>query len=142
MANMQPTLQNQSMGRLLVQVYTGEETSPIPDAGVIISKENSAGSEELISFLFTDRDGKTPEIQLPAPLKSVSLTPDNKRGYQNYNIRVDKPGFYTTELINVPVFSQNTTIQPVALLPLPLDSYSGKKKYYISEPINLESGEA
>lgn len=142
MANNMDNSLSGGTGRLLVQVYTGEETTPISDAGVIISKENSSGSEEILSYLFTDRDGRTPEIQLSAPLKSVSLTPDNQRGYQNYNIRVDKPGFYTTELINVPVFSQNTTIQPVSLLPLPLDSYSGKKKYYISEPLALDGGEA
>ncbi len=142
MANMQNAPQNQSTGRLFVQVYTGEETSPIPDAGVIISRENSAGSEELISFMLTNRDGKTAEIQLPAPSKALSLSPDNKSGYENYNIRVDKPGFYTSELLNVPVFSGNVTIQPVALLPLPLDTFSGKKKYYISEPLNLENGEA
>lgn len=142
MANNQNPSQNQGIGRLFVQVYTGEETSPISDAGVIISKENSLGSEEILSYMFTDRDGKTAEIQLPAPLKSVSLSPNNPQGFQNYNIRVDKPGFYTTELLNVPVFSQNTTIQPVALLPLPLDTYSGKKKYYISEPLAQNGGEA
>ncbi len=142
MANNMETSQNQGTGRLFVQVYIGEETTPVPDAGVIISKENSLGSEEILSYMFTDRDGKTAEIQLPAPLKSVSLSPDNKRGFQNYNIRVDKPGFYTTELLNVPVFSQNTTIQPVALIPLPLDTYSGKKKYYISEPLAQNGGEA
>ncbi len=142
MANNMNTSNNQGTGRLFVQVYTGEETSPIPDAGVIISKENSAGGEEILSYMLTDRDGKTAEIQLPAPLKSVSLSPDNPQGFENYNIRVDKPGFYTAELLNVPVFSQNTTIQPVSLVPLPLDTYSGKKKFYISEPLAQNSGEA
>lgn len=142
MANNMDNSLSGGTGRLLVQVYTGEETSPIPDAGVIISRENSAGSEEIISYMITDRDGKTSEIQLSAPLKSVSLTPENPQGFSNYNIRVDKPGFYTTELLNVPVFSQNTTIQPVSLVPLPLDTYSGKKKYYISEPLAQDGGEA
>ena len=123
-----------STGKLFVKVYTGEETTPVKGAGVIISKENETGGEDLISYMTTNSDGKTGEISLPTPLKSVSLTPQNIQGYSTYNIRVDKPGFYSEELLNVPIFSQNTTIQPVSLVPLPLDSYSGKKKVYISEP--------
>ena len=77
MANNMDTSKNQGTGRLFVQVYIGEETTPVPDAGVIISKENSLGGEEILAYMLTDRDGKTAEIQLSAPLKSVSLSPEN-----------------------------------------------------------------
>jgi len=126
-------------GRLVVQVFTADQTRPIEGAHVTVTKETPQG-EELLKALLTDADGRTDVINLSAPSKDYSLAPNEPRGFSSYNIRVDYPGYYTAEQINVPVFPDITSIQQVPLIPLPLDTYTGKKKTFISEP--LESVEA
>ncbi len=125
----------ESRGRLVVQVYTADFTKPIKDAHITIAREED-GREELVRTLTTNQDGRTPVIELPAPSKSYSLSPNEPQGFYNYNIRVDYPGYYTEEQINVPVFPGITAIQEVPMIPLPLDTYTGKKITYISEPLN------
>ena len=106
-----------------------------------IAKRLGVEEEELIKALLTDADGRTDEITLSAPSKNYSLAPNEPRGFSNYNIRVDYPGYYTAEQINVPVFPGITSIQQVPLIPLPLDTYTGKKKIFISEPLDTTEAE-
>lgn len=119
---------NQSIGTgvLVVQVYTADQALPLADANVLIS-QNSGSGENLIRVLKTDRSGKTQPISLEAPPAANSLDPENvgARFYQ-YNIRVDYPGYYTMENLNVPIFEGQTSIQPIAMIPLPADEESGK----------------
>lgn len=124
------------VGRIIVQVYTADQTKPIDGAHVTITREKD-GKEELIRALLTNPDGKTPAVDLPAPSKNYSLAPNEPQGFSNYNIRVDYPGYYTMEQINLPVFPGITSIQQINLIPLPLDVYTGKKKNFISEPYQL-----
>lgn len=124
-----------STGGLIVQAYTAEQTKPLENARITISRENG-GKEELIRFLTTNSDGRTPTVRLPAPSKNFSLSPNEPQGFYNYNIRIDYPGYYTEEQINVPIFPDTTAIQNAALIPLPLDTYSGKKINFISEKLD------
>lgn len=146
---MQNNINNQNLsysdkGGLVVTVSTAGQTKPIQGAHVIISRREGK-NEIILRSLITDGNGKTVKIELPAPPEANSTSPSNKLGYSIYNIRVDYPGYYTIENIDVPIFPGIIAVQPVNMIPLPLDTYQGKAKIFTeTEPEDLieeESGE-
>ena len=106
------------IGRLIAQVTTAGGALPIQGSTVTISQTNGTP----LDIQTTDRSGRTPGIELPAPLARYSQTPGGIRPYSTYNMRVEKPGFYTQELLNIAVFDRIESIQPVALEPLGEDA--------------------
>ena len=105
-------------GRLIAQVTTAGGALPVQGSTVTISRTNG----DLLEIQTTDRSGRTPGIELPAPLARYSQTPGGIRPYSTYNLKVEKPGFYTQELLNVAIFDRIESIQPVALEPLGEDA--------------------
>lgn len=121
------------MGILTAQVYTADQSLPIEGANVIVTKNTPQG-EELVKVMQTGRDGKTAPLALSAPPAESSLSPDDTGArFYNYNVRVDFPGYYTMENLNVPVFEGQTSIQPFALIPLPQGEEQGKKISVVEE---------
>ncbi len=128
-----------STGMLAVQAYIADRAIPVEGANVIISKQNDAGKEEVVRILKTNASGTTETVELPAPPAANSLSPGNGEKYYTYNIRVDRPGYYTVENRNVPVFAGNKSIQPAAMLPLPDGEEKGKRITFVEEePQELE----
>ncbi len=115
----------ENTGTLIVQVYTADQALPISGANVKVTRLTDDG-EELIKIMTTNRSGKTDPLLLAAPPKANSQTPDGGTKFFNYNIRVDYPGYYTMENINVPIFDGQTALQPVALIPLAKGDEQGK----------------
>lgn len=107
-----------SYGKILVQVSTARGTEPIPEATIIIYKQQN-GENNIVSFNLTDKDGRTPEIIVPAPAKADSQAPSTSLPFADYNITVRHPMFYTAIIDNVQVFGEELTIQLVELIPLP-----------------------
>lgn len=126
-------------GVLTVQVYTADRALPIVGANVVVTRQTDGG-EELVKVMKTNRSGKTEPILLSAPPAANSQTPDSVGArFYNYNIRVDYPGYYTMENINVPIFEGLTAIQPFALIPLPSNQEQGKMVITVEEePTELE----
>ena len=104
-------------GYIVVQVATADSAIPVPGANVLVSRTDEGG-EALVSVMKTDRNGKTNALRVAAPSAENSLTPEGVNRFFKYNIRIDYPGYYTVENVNVPVFEGQTSIQPVALIPL------------------------
>ncbi len=105
-------------GTLIVQVSLAKGAIPVQGATVLVTtvEENPA----ILANLVTDKSGQTERISLPAPGSIYSQTPGgNVRPYSIYNIKIQFPGYYTEEAINVPIFDKINSIQPVALIPLP-----------------------
>lgn len=131
-------------GGLVVMVTTAGGTRPIMDAHVIVSRREG-NNEQILRTLTTNANGRTFVIELPAPPKSNSMSPGEPLPYFVYNIRVDYPGYYTVENLDVPIFPGIVAVQPINLVPLPLDTYNGKTKFFNEqEPSDLveeESGE-
>ncbi len=128
-----------STGMLAVQTYIADRAIPLEGARIIISKQTGTGKEELIKILETDASGITETVELPAPPAANSLSPGMGEKYYTYNIRVDHPGYYTVENVNVPVFAGNKSIQPVSMLPLPDGEENGKRITVVEEePQELE----
>lgn len=123
-------------GLLQVEVFTANDALPVPDAHVTVTQTVNGGST-LIRLLVTDRSGRTEPIELPAPPVSMSTSPGNEKPFSEYNVRVESPGFYTVENINVPIFSGQTALQRVAMIPLPQAEESNKIIRYVETEPNL-----
>ena len=106
-----------SEGSLIVSVYTAGGAFPIEGALVTI-RGNSNQNSGIISVNLTDSSGNTPKIFLPAPPAKNSESPGNSLPFGTYNIEVDKSNFYKKTFLNVPIFANTTSIQPVNLIPL------------------------
>ncbi len=106
-------------GYLTVSVTTASDAIPLPGVVITVSQTEN-GRDVTLAVLQTDRDGRTEKIMLPAPPQSNSLTPTpNGPAYSLYNIQAEKEGYYSSNSLNVPVFPDVTSIQPVRLIPLP-----------------------
>ncbi len=127
---------NMGTGFLVLQVYTADQTLPIEGAHILVTRNTGTG-EELVKVMQTNRSGKTEPLELAAPSAANSLSPGGENRYYNYNIRVDYPGYYTMENLNVPIFDGQTAIQPIALIPLPADEEQGKKISVVEREPNL-----
>ncbi|MBR5590621.1 MAG: carboxypeptidase regulatory-like domain-containing protein [Anaerotignum sp.] len=106
--------QNPSFGTLLFQVTGGQGSFPIPNAKVNITKILDDRLSLSITVL-TDESGKTLPLSLPAPSKVLSQSPNNGIVYASYEAEVTAEGYLPTEIRNLPVFDDVTTIQPVNL---------------------------
>ncbi len=108
---------SQSIGYLTVKVYKAGMGLPVE--GAQIQVRNEAGGE-VERILITDRNGQTEKIELKAPPAANSLTPSNADSYSKYTIQTEKEGYFPVENTMVPIFADRTTLQQVALIPVPL----------------------
>ncbi len=120
------------MGNLIIQTYTADQAMPVSGAHVIITKTVDE-DEELVWVTQTDRSGRTEPIPLAAPPAGNSLTPDGGIRFYKYNVRVDSPGYYTMENLDVNIFEGQTAIQPFALIPLAINDESGRRVTTVEE---------
>lgn len=126
------------MGYIVVQVSSADSAVPVPDANVTVSSTDENG-EKLVKVMKTNRNGKTEPLPVEAPPVENSLTPQGVNRFFKYNIRVDYPGYYTVENLNVPVFEGQTSIQPVAMIPLGENSERGRiVRFSEEEPFENE----
>ena len=83
-----------SFGSMIVKALGAEEAFPIQDAVVRISGADVQNTDVKFT-LFTDEDGVTRTVNLPAPDKSNSETPDGGVPFYTYDVLVSKEGYYT-----------------------------------------------
>lgn len=113
-------MDNTAKGYLKVRVTRAGGTLPVEGAAVRISEYKNSPSEEdrLLYSLRTDRGGLTETVSLDAPAFNTSTRPGYSQPFALYNIRVTQGGYYTVELVGVPVFGRVVAVQPVDLMPL------------------------
>ena len=108
-------------GYIVVRASTARGAIPLEGALVEIydySAEFAEGRGDIIGVYRTGASGLTEKIQLPAPARSLSMSPGNGASYSTYNIRVSKDGYAPTSYINVPIFEGITAVQSAELVPL------------------------
>lgn len=105
---------NSGEGTLRVQVTTAGGAVPIDGATVTITDKDG----NFIEKQTTDNSGRTEPVALPAPPFEYSQKPGSILPYSTYSMRVEMPGYYTEEFLNIAVFDTVASIQPVALEPL------------------------
>lgn len=109
-------------GYLLARIFTARNAVPVPNATVTITRHTDNG-EELLAVIRTDEDGRTRQVELPAPAASLSESPGTFEPFAKYDVRIEREGFYTVIIKDVQVFDEQTSLQEVEMVPLP--EYSG-----------------
>ena len=117
-------------GKLIFQITTAGGAIPLEGAEITLRVSRSVPSPEgdVIAVLYSDRDGKTELMTLPAPARGLSLEPARDGApvpYALYNADVRLDGFYSQSYIRIPVFDGITSIQRASLIPLPENGFEG-----------------
>ena len=128
---------NTGTGRLTVTVRSANGALPVKDALVTVTLDKA-----VIGVFSSDESGNTDVIAIPTPPTSASLSPGFAGlPYSTVFIEVDKDGFYSGQYIEVPIFPDILTVQPVNLLPLPEfflgDTFESTQFYDESEGYDL-----
>lgn len=105
-------------GTLSVRTYTASEALPVEGALVEISGAEES-NRDLFYSVITDRDGKTENLMLPAPNRSLSLSPGALDiPYSVYDMHISAPGYYTKNIYGLTVFPGVTSLQLVNMIPI------------------------
>jgi len=121
-------------GTLQISVVSALGMSPISGATVTISYTGDPDS--LIETLTTDESGQTPEINLKAPPRELSLTPDiTEQPYSEYNIQVTAEGFETVLVSGSEILAGAYSLQPIRMNPL--DVTEEEEKVVVIPPHTL-----
>ena len=140
-----PQLNDTGLGGIVVRVTTASGAIPLENALVTVREYGTGSGGEIIATLKTNSSGLTEKISLPAPPRSMSLSPGNGKSYSSYIIQVDKEGYSTQQYINVPVFDGITAVQSADLVPLPENGQTDRANpynpgiFYESEAPRLDS---
>ena len=105
-------------GTLSVRAFTAGGSLPVSGAAVrIFGAEDE--NRDVAYLLLTDEDGVTEHIVLPTPPRDLSSDPDSPATpFSIYNIEVEKDGYFTKKIYNVPVFEGVNSEQPIAMIPI------------------------
>ena len=104
------------VGEFKARVSMAGGAIPIEGAAIIIQGIDSDNSN-ITHLLFTDNDGLTQTIKLPAPNIDYSLTPDlGYAPFTKYSAEVVLPGF-ERQYIEVVIFDENVSYQEFNMLP-------------------------
>jgi len=130
-----------SIGYILVNTRTGEGSSPVVGASILITAVVD-GKREIIASGVTNESGISPKFAVPAPDIIHSQSPEAlKRPYSLFDISVTASGFFNARSVDVPVFSGITSVQTFAMIPVPLMMKSGDETVtYINQEPNFPSG--
>lgn len=141
----EPNIAATAKGTLSIEVTSATRAVPIENAYVIVS-ENSNDGQKLLYTLQTDRNGQTRSVELATYPKELSNNPEFfGKPYKTYNVTVRKDGFFAVEDLQVPIFAERHSIQPINMIPIP-ENYSGERVKITNEtqslPIVKEHSEA
>ncbi len=110
---------NNENGSLKVETFASDRAFGVPSARVMIFLELPSGNVAVFDGI-TDINGTTDTVRLPAPPKSLSLSPQTgnepRLPYAVYSVYVEHPDYVRAVFTNVPVFSGIESIQPVRML--------------------------
>lgn len=105
-------------GTLAVRVGLGSGAYPLPGAIVRI-KGSDDDNTGVVFSLETDSSGKTANVRLPTPKKSLSLAPEPEaRPYSTYTVEITKEGYYPISVTDVAMFPGVFATLPVNMIPL------------------------
>ena len=126
---------NESLGYLIVRVSTARGAIPLQNATVSVRGSTTQNSG-IIYSLETDESGLTPKLPLPAPPRNNSLSPNGEVAFSLWNIDVFSKGFVSAHYLNVPVYSEITSVQSAELVPLS-EGFTKSESFNESETPNL-----
>lgn len=127
---------NPETGYVVFQVIYNsvlEGILPLPNAKITLSK--AIGDGYFISkILTTDSSGKTYPMSLPTVQAYRSLSPEEDTLYSAYTATVEAPGYLTTDIFDINIFDNITSLQTIQMIPV--EGYNAHQVYQL-EPQNL-----
>ena len=118
----------QSFGRLRVNTTSLLQAKPLKDSTITIASTSEPG--KVIAEIKTDINGKTEEIELPAPSIDYSMEPSTEQPYSEYNLNINNPGFEGLYIQGVQVLPNVTAIQEATLVPRAEKQGKGEEEDY------------
>lgn len=113
--------ENPSRGSLKVQVSAAQQSIPISNATVRVTKQIGDSEHEFFIRL-TDFDGIVNNMSLPAPPIEISEHPQvrnsDKVPFATYSITVTHPNYEAEERVNIPIFAGIESIQKISMIPV------------------------
>lgn len=101
-------------GTLRIQTFAANRAFPVANAVIRIrNPENN----ELVAVLVTDAEGDTTLLDLPAPDRNLSKTPEFPNPFVNYLVDISAEGFVPQTDINVQMFGGIGSVLPANLVP-------------------------
>lgn len=108
-------------GKLQVWVNTRLQGRPIVGAKVSVSY--SGDPQNVIEEVRTDRDGRSPVLDLPTPPVEYSLEPNVNQPYSEYTVKVEAEGYSPVEVTGSELLSGQSSVQPVEMDELTPDAF-------------------
>ncbi len=96
-------------GCIQAEVTDAEDGSPIAGAVVAVLRK-AEDSDILVEMLVTDSRGMTETAELP-----TAVSPEGSKPCSEYMITVMKKGFYSINMLTVPIFDTIRSIQPIEM---------------------------
>lgn len=109
---------NIQTGYVNVSVNTALGALPVKDAVVTLYVTDQEGNEEALYHLLTDISGKAPKMALPVVYNPQDPSESREYFFSTYNLRIQRIGYYTQNIIDVRVFPNTTTDFNVTLIPI------------------------
>ena len=108
-------------GMLTVKTFTAGGALPV--VGSVVRIIGTDEENRLVEYsILTNVDGITEQILLPAPSAELSMAPGaQEQAYAKYNIEVIADGYYIKRIFDVAVFADNSSFQPIEMIPLPIN---------------------
>ena len=108
---------NPETGTLRIETYASDRAFAVPSTRIMVFLPLDSGNVTLYDGI-TDISGSSERIILPAPPRSLSMSPDSGKAlpFSTYTVYVEHPSFVRALFNNVPVFSGIESVQPVQML--------------------------
>lgn len=103
----------EGQGYLQAEVTDRENGAPIPGAAVVVLRK-LGDSDTLSAILTTDSNGLSESISLYVPEENGNS--GTSEPYEEYMITVYREGYYSVNMLPVPVFDTVRSIQPVEMI--------------------------
>ena len=107
-------MEEQGKGYITVNVRTAGGALPV--SGAVVTISDMAGNA--VAVIVSDISGSTEVVELPAPSKENSLTPNGGEVSSFYNVDADSQGFYHAVITGIPIFDGIPSIQQILMIPI------------------------
>lgn len=100
-------------GILRIQCYAARQSAPMAGVSITVTGEGFAADR------VTGTDGTAADLELEAPASSYSLDEANTtvRPYAVCALVAEKPGYQTVRIEGIQIFSGQTTLAPIEMVP-------------------------
>lgn len=103
-----------AIGYLMIQTRVADEAVPLEGVRVRILDDQGRRLYDLI----TDESGETPAVSLETVAAGLSMDPEYAgTPYVSYDVLAQAPGFQSLYIEDIPIYENETALQPMTLIP-------------------------